>query len=128
MNTIITTTTNNALVARHITAIAARTGSALMGTAKALLIEEAKRQMRSTSGAHIVYRKADGSVREAFATLNPVLCGKHIPNFSKRNVLRFCHICTPVVDCEWFQSTALTRCSGRETTVLGLLPTMTLTS
>ena len=78
MNTIITTTTNNALVARHITAIAAKTGSALMGTAKALLIEEAKRQMRSTSGAHIIYRKADGSVREAFASLNPALCGKHI--------------------------------------------------
>ena len=78
MTTTIATITNNALVARHITAIAARTGSMLMGTAKALLIEEAKRQMRSTSGAHIIYRKADGSIREAFASLNPALCGKHI--------------------------------------------------
>ena len=78
MNTIITTATNNALVARHIETITAKTGSALMGVSKALLIEEAKRQMRTTSGAHIIYRKADGSVREAFATLNPALCGKHI--------------------------------------------------
>lgn len=78
MNTIITTTTNNALVATHIKAITAKTGSALMGTSKALLIEEAKRQMRYTSGCHIVYMKKDGSVREAFATLNPTLCAKHI--------------------------------------------------
>ena len=76
--TIITTTTNSALVAAHITRIASRTGSTLMGMSKALLIEEAKRQMRSTSGAHIVYRKVDGSVREAFASLNPALCDKHI--------------------------------------------------
>ena len=78
MNTIITTTTNNALVAAHIKAITINTGSALMGTSKALLIEEAKRQMRSTSGCHMIYKKKDGSVREAFASLNPALCGKHI--------------------------------------------------
>ena len=46
MNTIITTATNNALVARHIEVITLKTGSALKGTSKALLIEEAKRQMR----------------------------------------------------------------------------------
>ena len=46
MNTIITTTTNNALVAAHIKAITIKTGSALMGTSKALLIEEAKRQLK----------------------------------------------------------------------------------
>ena len=78
MTTIITTATNNALVARHISAITAKTGSALMGTSKALLIEEAKRQMRSTSGCRFIYAKKDGSVREAFGTLNPALCGKHI--------------------------------------------------
>ena len=78
MNTIITTTTNNALVARHITAISAKTGSVLMGMSKALLIEEAKRQMRSTSGCHLIYQKVNGEVREAFASLNPALCGKHI--------------------------------------------------
>ena len=78
MNTIITATTNNVLVARHIDAISIKTGSVLMGMSKALLIEEAKRQMRSTNGCHMIYMKKDGSVREAFATLNPVLCGKHI--------------------------------------------------
>ena len=78
MNTIISTTTNNALVAAHINAISLKTGSPLMGMSKALLIEEAKRQMRSTSGCHMIYQKKDGSIREAFASLNPALCGKHI--------------------------------------------------
>ena len=78
MTTIITTATNNALVARHISAITAKTGSALMGTSKALLIEEAKRQMRTTSGCHFIYQKANGEVREAFGTLNAAICGKHI--------------------------------------------------
>lgn len=82
MNTIITTTTNNALVATHISAISAKTGSTLMGTAKALLIEEAKRQMRN-GVCHFVYlKKADKNgrqeVREAYGTLNSALCGKHI--------------------------------------------------
>ena len=73
MNTIITTATNNALVARHIEAITLKTGSALMGTSKALLIEEAKRQMRK-GVCHFVYMKKDGSVREAMGTLaQPVL-------------------------------------------------------
>lgn len=74
----ISTTTTDKLIAKHIDTITALTGSTLMGASKALLIEEAKRQMRSTSGCHIVYRKKDGSIREAFATLNPALCGKHI--------------------------------------------------
>ena len=73
MNTIITTTTNNALVATHIKAITIKTGSALMGTSKALLIEEAKRQMRN-GVCHFIYRKKDGSVREAMGTLSqPIL-------------------------------------------------------
>ena len=69
MNTIITTATNNALVAAHIKAITIKTGSALMGTSKALLIEEAKRQMRN-GVCHFIYLKKDGSVREAFGTLD----------------------------------------------------------
>ena len=69
MNTIITTATNNALVAAHIKAITIKTGSALMGTSKALLIEEAKRQMRE-GVCHFIYIKKDGSVREAFGTLD----------------------------------------------------------
>ena len=78
MNTIITTSPNNTLVAAHIKAITMMTGSAMMGTSKALLIEEAKRQMRSTSGCHMIYKKVNGEYREAFASLNPILCGKHI--------------------------------------------------
>ena len=68
MNTIITAT-NNALVARHIEAITIKTGSALMGVSKALLIEEAKEQMRK-GVYHFVYMKKNGEVREAFGTLD----------------------------------------------------------
>lgn len=83
MSTIITTATNNALVATHINAIARKTGSSLMGMSKALLIEEAKRQMRSTNGCHFLYLKVakqgkPQEVREALGSLNPALCGKHI--------------------------------------------------
>ena len=69
MKTIIATTTNNALVARHISVITAKTGSALMGTSKALLIEEAKRQMRN-GVCHFIYTKKNGEVREAMGTLD----------------------------------------------------------
>ena len=78
MNTVIATTTNNALVARHIATISAKKGSSLMGTALSLLIEEAKRQMRTMSGCHFIYKKANGEIREAFGTLNEAICGKHI--------------------------------------------------
>ena len=67
MNTIITT--NNALITRHIEAITIKTGSALMGTSKAFLIEEAKRQMRN-GVCHFVYLKKNGEVREAYGTLD----------------------------------------------------------
>ena len=102
MNTIIATTTNDALVARHINAITAKTGSSLMGVSKALLIEEAKRQMRTTSGCHFVYlKKADKNgrqeVREAFGTLNEAICGKHI-NGRGRSPENWC--CTVYWDME----------------------------
>ena len=72
MKTIITAT-NDALVAAHIRVITAKTGSALMGTSKALLIEEAKRQMRN-GVCHFIYLKKNGEVREAMGTLSkPVL-------------------------------------------------------
>lgn len=71
--TIITTATNDALVARHIDAITRKTGSALMGMSKALLIEEAKKQMRN-GVCHFIYLKKNGEVREAMGTLaKPVL-------------------------------------------------------
>ena len=73
MKTTIITATNNALVAAHIATISAKTGSALMGASKALLIEEAKRQMRN-GVCHFIYTKKNGSVREAMGTLSkPVL-------------------------------------------------------
>ena len=65
MNTIIT---NDTLVARHISAISYKTGSPLMGASKALLIEEAKRQMRN-GVCHFIYMKKNGECREAFGTL-----------------------------------------------------------
>lgn len=68
MNTIITTATNNALVAKHITAISSKSGSVLMGMSKALLIEEAKRQMRM-GVCHFIYMKKNGEAREAHGTL-----------------------------------------------------------
>ena len=43
-----------------------------------VLIEEAKRQMRTTSGCHFIYKKANGEIREAFGTLNHAICDKHI--------------------------------------------------
>lgn len=72
MKTIITAT-NDALVAAHIKVITAKTGSSLMGTSKALLIEEAKRPMRN-GVCHFIYLKKNGEVREAMGTLSkPVL-------------------------------------------------------
>ena len=69
MKQMIATLTNDALVAIHIKAISAKTGSKLMGSSKALLIEEAKRQMRNGI-CHFVYMKKNGQVREAFGTLD----------------------------------------------------------
>ena len=74
MKQIIATATNDALVAAHIAAITAKTGSALMGTSKALLIEEAKRQMRN-GVCTFIYQKKDGSIRTAMGTLD-----KHVLN------------------------------------------------
>ena len=72
MKTIITTATNNALVSKHIEAITRKTGSALMGMSKALVIEEATRQMRN-GVCHFIYLKKNGEVREAFGTLDKSL-------------------------------------------------------
>ncbi len=69
MNQMIATITNDELVAAHINSIARTTGSALKGVATAMLIEEAKRQMRA-GVCHFIYLKKDGSVREAFGTLD----------------------------------------------------------
>ena len=77
MTTVITTSTNNSFVAKHIEAITLATKSALMGASKALLIEEAKRQMREGT-CHFIYQKKDGSIREAFGCLTKALLNKVI--------------------------------------------------
>lgn len=69
MKQMIATLTNDALVNAHIRSIAITTGSELKGMSIALLIEEAKRQMRN-GVCHFVYQKKDGSIREAFGTLD----------------------------------------------------------
>lgn len=69
MKQIITTATNDALVAAHIASITKTTGSAFKGVSTAMLIEEAKKQMRE-GVCHFLYIKKDGSVREAFGTLD----------------------------------------------------------
>ena len=79
MNTIISTATNDALVAEHIKTITLKTGSPLMGASKALLIEEAKRQMRN-GVCHFIYKKVNGDFREAFGTLD-----RNILIYSRRN-------------------------------------------
>ena len=75
METIIATSSR--LTATHIATITAKKGSTYVGIAKSMLIEEAKRQMRAGT-CHFLYMKKDGSVREAFGTLNAALCNKHI--------------------------------------------------
>ena len=69
MATTIMTATNDRLVAQHIATITSKTGSELMGMSKAMLIEEAKRQMRN-GVCHFIYMKKNGECREAFGTLN----------------------------------------------------------
>ena len=77
MNTIITATTNNALIAAYIETITRKLGSPLMGMSKAMLIEEAKRQMR-LGVCHFIYTKKNGEYREAWGTLVPSLVDKKI--------------------------------------------------
>lgn len=69
MTQIITTATNDALVAAHINSITRTTGSAFKGVSTAMLIEEAKKQMRE-GVCHFIYQKKDGSIREAMGTLD----------------------------------------------------------
>ena len=51
--------TNNSLTARHITSITKTIGLELMGASKALLIEEAKIQMRTTSGEVFILKSSN---------------------------------------------------------------------
>lgn len=70
-----TTNSTEGLVVAHVCRIAKVTDSACMALSKAMLIEEAKRQMRHGI-CHFIYRKADGSIREAFGTLDKEVLAK----------------------------------------------------
>ena len=69
--------TTNALTISRMNVIARRTGSELMAGAKAMQIENLKKQMRSGI-AHFVYMKRNGELREAWGTLNDSLVEKNI--------------------------------------------------
>lgn len=69
--------TTNALTVNRMNVIARRTGSELMAGAKAMQIENLKKQMRSGI-AHFVYMKRNGELREAWGTLNDSLVEKNI--------------------------------------------------
>ena len=71
----------NALVISNATAtrmsvIAARTDSALLAGAKAMMIENLKKELRNGI-AHFLYIKKNGEIREAFGTTNPAIAAKY---------------------------------------------------
>ena len=71
----------NALVISNATAtrmsvIAARTDSALLAGAKAMMIEQLKKELRS-GVAHFLYMKKNGELREAFGTTNRAVAAKY---------------------------------------------------
>ena len=71
----------NALVISNMTAtrvsvIAARTDSAFLAGAKAMMIENLKKELRNGI-AHFLYIKKNGEIREAFGTTNPAIAAKY---------------------------------------------------
>lgn len=67
--------TNNLTMTR-MSVIMDRTGSPIMAGAKAVMIENAKRQMK-TGVCHFVYEKKNGELREAYGSLNRPLVEAH---------------------------------------------------
>lgn len=56
-----------------------RTGNSVLAGMKALMIEQLKEKLKN-GVAHFVYLKKDGSLREAFGTLNRALIDNYINN------------------------------------------------
>ena len=81
--------TNNPKSITRMTAIANITGSQTIATSKALLIEEAIRQMKHGI-CHFLFQKKDGRITERFGTLNHDLCSQHIKGTGKSPELRGC--------------------------------------
>ena len=72
MNTLVITNQT----ATRMTVIAARTDSALVAGAKAMMIESLKEKLRN-GVAHFIFIKRNGEVREAFGTTNPAIAAKY---------------------------------------------------
>jgi hypothetical protein len=86
--TIITTDKMTAVRAAAISQI---TGNDTIGISKALLIEEAKRQMLNGI-CHFIFRRKDGSLTERYGTLIPSLCSKHVKGTGTSPEQRGCMI------------------------------------
>ena len=83
-------------IQQRMTAIANITGNVTIATSKALLIDEAIRQMQN-GVCHFVFQKKDGTITERFGTLNPALCSQHIKGTGKSPELRGCTLFWDVV-------------------------------
>lgn len=69
--------TNSSFTLTRMMVIAKRTGSPLMAGAKAMMIDNLKKQMQNGI-AHFAYVKRDGSIREAWGTTQKGLVEKYI--------------------------------------------------
>ena len=94
MNAMIITT--NDLTTTRMVVIAKRTASELMAGAKSMMIENLKNQMKNGI-AHFVFKKKDGSLREAWGTTSKSLAEKHI---NGRGCSRECFATTAYFDVE----------------------------
>lgn len=68
--------TRDSRTATRIAVIGMRTESDLIAGAKAMMISDLKKQMRNRV-AHFVYKKKDGTIREAWGTTNAALAARH---------------------------------------------------
>ena len=94
MNTMLATTDSMTLT--RMAVIGKRTSSALMAGAKAMMVENLKKQMR-TGVAHFVYMKKSGELREAFGTTSKALAEKYIGG---NGISRECYATTAYFDVE----------------------------
>ena len=88
--------TTNDLTTTRMAVIAKRTASELMAGAKSMMIENLKNQMKNGI-AHFVFKKKDGSLREAWGTTSKSLAEKHI---NGRGCSRECFATTAYFDVE----------------------------
>ncbi len=75
MNTMLAT--DSTMTLTRMAVIGRRTNSALMAGAKAMIVENVKKQMRN-GVAHFVYTKKSGELREAFGTTSKALVERYV--------------------------------------------------